>query len=130
VLRESVRGGSNRLSKVEEYARNSAYVLFQFLTLNQRRDDLFGAIQRILESDALKFDPLEEPLAAAVTWFGKVRGTKAEMQRCIGRLHQIAKLISRQNVWHDRFARERLTQQLVSSASELNQQLSTLSKRR
>ena len=127
---KAFEGGSNRLSKVEEYARNSAFVLFQFLTANHRRDDLFSAIQRILDSSALKFDPLEDPLVAVVIWLGKVRGTRAEMQKCVGRLQQIAKLVSQQNVWYDRFARERLTQQINSSVVELSQQMSTLSKRR
>ena len=126
---KAFEGGSNRLNKVEEYARNSAFVLFQFFTGNHRRDDLFAAIVRILGGENLKFDPLEDPLGAAVSSLAGVRGTRAELQKCIGRLQQIAKLIGRETGWYDRFARERLVQQISSSVAELNRQVGALGRR-
>jgi hypothetical protein len=120
--------GSNRLDKVEEYARNSAFVLFQFLTANRRFDDLLDIIARVVSNESFKLDPLEDPLAAATSAFLQSHGSRAELQRYAGRLEQISRKLTQDNGWHDRFARDRVTEHYRSSILSLRE-LSVASRR-
>lgn len=126
---KAFEGGSNRLDKVEEYARNSAFVLFQFLVANRRFDDLLDVIMRILANETFKLDPLEDPIAAATATFAKAHASRGEIYKYKGRLEQVMKLIAREAGWYDRFARERLFDQLRNSLLELDRVSKSLNKR-
>jgi hypothetical protein len=110
--------GDSRLDKIEEYARNSAFVLFQFLASNQRYDDLIGLIVRVCESNVAKFDPIEEPVEKAIESILQSRVTKQDLQRFVGRLPNLIKHVNDQSKWYDRFACERLKRNLEGTLTK------------
>ncbi|WP_249154133.1 ATP-binding protein [Bradyrhizobium manausense] len=112
--------GSSRLDKFEEYARNSAYVLFQFLSSNHRFDDLLETILRIVEAAPGKLDPIEDPIARAVESFLHVNGTKPDLHRLVGRLEYLGKRLATPGKWYDRFAYERLQDHVKATAASLS----------
>jgi hypothetical protein len=104
--------GDSRLDKIEEYARNSAYVLFQFLTSNLRHDDLITSIVRVSESNVSKLDPIEEPVEKAIESVLQSRISRQDLQRFAGRLPNLIKRLNDRSKWYDRFACDRLKQNL------------------
>jgi hypothetical protein len=115
---KAFEAGDSRLDKIEEYARNSAYVLFQFLTMNQRYDDLIGSIVRVSESNISKFDPIEEPVEKAIESILQSRIARQDLQRFAGRLPNLIKRLNDRSKWYDRFACERLKQNLEETLSK------------
>ena len=111
---------SPRLDKVEEYTRNSAYVLFQFLTSNQRLDDLVETILRIFDSNSAKLDPIEDPIARAIDSFLHVHGARSDLQRLAGRLEYLGKRVTNTARWYDRFACARLQEHIRVTGAHLN----------
>jgi hypothetical protein len=112
--------GNSRLDKIEEYTRNSAYVIFQFLASNQRLDDLVETILRICESTAAKLDPIEDPIARAVDSFLHIHGSKSDLQRLAGRLEYLGKRVANPSRWYDRFACGRLDDHIRATTAHLN----------
>jgi hypothetical protein len=104
--------GDGRLDKIEEYARNSAYVLFQFLTSNQRYDDLLESIFRVCDNNITKFDPMEDPIEKSVAAILHSRVAKQDLQRFAGKLGALIKRLNDRSKWYDRFACERLKRNL------------------
>ncbi len=122
--------GNLRLEKIEEYARNSAYVLFQFLTSHQRLDDLIEVVLRIVENAGVKLDPIEDPIARAMDCFLQVNGAKSDLQRLAGRLDYLAKRIANSAKWYDRFANARLQDHIKLVLASLNSAIKKLPDRR
>jgi hypothetical protein len=112
--------GNSRLDKIEEYTRNSAYVLFQFLTSNQRFDELIESILRLCEGSNAKIDPIEEPIARATETFLQFRGSRGDLQRYVGRLDHLSKRLNNPSKWYDRFACQRLHDNLLVNNAKLN----------
>ncbi len=111
---------SPRQDKIEEYTRNSAYVLFQFLTSHQRLDQLVETILRIFDGTSAKLDPIEEPIARAVDAFIQVHGPRADLQRLAGRLEYLGKRLANGARWYDRFANGRLQDHIKLTLASLN----------
>jgi hypothetical protein len=122
--------GSPRLSKVEEYTRNSAYVLFQFLASHQRLDDIVEVILRIVEGTTAKLDPIEDPIASAVDSFLHVHGPKADLHRLAGRLDYLGKRVGNPARWYDRFACTRLLDHIRVTVANLNASIKKTSERK
>jgi hypothetical protein len=122
--------GNIRLEKIEEYSRNSAYVLFQFLASNQRLDDLIEVILRIVESTSAKLDPIEEPIARAVECFLQVSGARSDLQRLSGRLDFLGKRLANPAKWYDRFASMRLQDHIKVTVTNLNGAIKKLPERK
>jgi hypothetical protein len=122
--------GNSRLDKIEEYTRNSAYVIFQFLVSNQRLDDLVETILRISEGTSTKLDPIEDPIARAVESFLQFHGSKADLQRLAGRLEYLGKRLANPSRWYDRFARERLQDHIRATVGNLNSAIKKIAERK
>jgi len=122
--------GNSRLDKIEEYTRNSAYVIFQFLASNQRLDDLVETILRICEGTSGKLDPLEDPIARAVDSFLHVHGPKSDLQRLAGRLEYMGKRLANPSKWYDRFACGRLQDHIKVTAANLNAAIKKIAERK
>jgi len=111
--------GNSRLDKIEEYTRNSAYVIFQFLASNQRLDDLVETILRICEGTSGKLDPLEDPLHELSTRF--CTSTSEVGLAEIGRTFEyMGKRLANPSKWYDRFACGRLQDHIKVTAANLN----------
>jgi hypothetical protein len=122
--------GSPRLSKIEEYTRNSAYVLFQFLAANQRLDDIVEATLRIVDGTSAKLDPIEDPIASAVDSFLHVHGSKADLHRLAGRLDYLGKRVGNPARWYDRFACSRLIDHIRVTSGNLNAAIKKISEKK
>jgi DNA polymerase III delta prime subunit len=99
--------GSTSVDKSEEYGRNTAYFLFNFLLTNGRYDEFFLAATSLCENTASRIDPVEEPLFRAFQLLEIARGDRADINRIRSRLEQLRRSISNAK-WYDQFAPQRL----------------------
>jgi hypothetical protein len=114
---------SARLDKIEEYSRNTAYVLFQFLAQNQRFDDLIDTVLRLVTNAIPKFDPIEEPVTKAVEVLALAKANKADLHRYFNRLTDVGRGFEDRRRWYDHIAQKRLLDGVTNVKSELLKQV-------
>ncbi|MBZ6079183.1 RNA-binding domain-containing protein [Microvirga puerhi] len=108
-LYQATRSESIRLEKFEEYSRNTAYVLFDMLTLPSVTEDFFQLLQELQNERNIVLDPLEGPLGRALGFIGETRGNKADLNRLRGRLDNGFRGIETNSLWQDSSAGKRIS---------------------
>jgi hypothetical protein len=116
----SFQTNSINLEKNEEYARNSAFVMFQFLERNNRFDDLIAAIGRVCEATGAKLDPIEDPIFQLTSQLRKFHGTRADANRLSNKIEQLRRKLSNSSKWFDRFANERIQKHLLGLQTSIH----------
>jgi Schlafen, AlbA_2 len=117
--------GSILTDKSEEYARNTAYFLFNFLIQNGQYDEYFRIANGLAgEGQDIKLDPLEGPLSEAVLAIERSRGARGELNRLKGRVEYLGKLLNSPRNWYDRLAGQRLGALYKNGADSIDRQLS------
>jgi hypothetical protein len=106
---------SLKLDKSEEYARNTAYFIFDFAVLHGQLD-IFSSIVSSLCSDAgIKLDPIELPLMRSIDLIGRERVSRAETSKRRNKLEGLRKIIEAKSSWYDEPAKRRVIDRLVKS---------------
>jgi hypothetical protein len=107
-------------AKSEEYARNTAYVLFDFLLLSLNKfDDFFELISDLTSIRAGMLDPIEEPLVRAFGQIALTRVTKGETYKIRNKFQQAKRSLDVHEIWQDRSARERVLVALARSSTQI-----------
>ena len=117
----NVEAASIKTEKSEEYVRNTAFFLFDFLVLHGRYDTFFDVALQLSENNAVKLDPTEDAFVRAFELLLRERGARAELQKLRGRLEYLRREIERKSQWFDRAARDRVVQAAVVTAQNMNQ---------
>jgi hypothetical protein len=111
--------GSFRAEKSEEYARNTAFFLFNFLTQSGKYDQFIDLVLKLLDGAALKLDPLEEPLIETFELIQRGRMVGAQRAKVRGRLEFFRREIARKGNWCDTSARARVAATLDRALEQL-----------
>jgi hypothetical protein len=101
--------GWTKADKSEEYARNTAFVLFSFLVQHTMHDEFFDIVLSIIDSGSFKLDPIEDPLLQSFDTMQRERSPSYNLQKHRGRLEYLRKEIVRNSQWYDQFARARIS---------------------
>jgi len=104
----NVESRATKVNKSEEYARNTAFVLFTFLISNFRIDTFFDTVVGLCEKGGRKLDPVEDPLINAFYRLEVLRASKPDLQKTRRRIEYIKREISKPDKWYDRFAAQRV----------------------
>lgn len=106
---------STKLDKSEEYARNTAFFLFDFAVLHGRSDDYFGIVTRLCENNNIKLDPVEAPFLRSLDMLRRDRLSKGDLSKRRNKLDAARKIIEIKSSWYDVSAKTRLSEQIVKS---------------
>ena len=99
--------------RAEEYARNSAYRLFDYLLLTNKSFEYFAlAVTEILSFKDVLCDPIELPLVRGFEIVEKTRFSKGEAYRGKNRLEHVRKILP-SSQWEDDQGRRRVQEILV-----------------
>jgi hypothetical protein len=117
--RSDLMGGTSN-SRSGEYARNTAYQLFDFLVLQNRYFDVF--VSRIAEICAFKdvvLDPIESPLIPAIEIMERSRySNKGEASKLKNRFESVRKTLKGAG-WDDGGAKSRVETAITRLLSRL-----------
>jgi hypothetical protein len=116
---KNVELSSTKTEKSEEYARNTALHMFQFLAYHGRHDSLFDTLLEFCNDKALKLDPIEDAISINVELLSRERGARSELQKVKGRLDHVKKEFERKSQWYDRFARDRIIESFSRAGNAL-----------
>jgi hypothetical protein len=104
--------GSTKIDKSEEYARNTAYFLFDFTVLHDRSDDFFRTVGELCENSNIKLDPIEAPLIRSLDLLTRDRLPKAEAYKRRNKLDTLRRILESKSAWYDSSAKKRLAEQM------------------
>jgi hypothetical protein len=100
--------GSTKADKSEEYSRNTAFYLFSFLVQHAKHDLFFERSLVLIEGDAFRLDPLEEPWLHVVDLIQRERNVGGQLHKVRGRLDHMKRAIEKKSQWYDQSARSRV----------------------
>jgi hypothetical protein len=112
-----------RVSRAEEYARNTVYALFQVCLTNFLLHQTLSYFKNILDTSNVYFDPIEDPISYLIDRTkleryqrSDLHRSKAELAQCIGKLDSKA--------WLDQNAYNRVRSALREFSGRVEQILS------
>lgn len=111
--------GFLKMEKSEEYAKNTAFYLFNFLVAHGRYDDFFDTMLHLCERKDLVIDPIEDGFVQAAGLMLRERVTKGEMQKMRGRLDYVRRELERKSQWFDSHVKDRVVQAAVTTIDSL-----------
>jgi DNA polymerase III delta prime subunit len=118
---KNVEAGSMKTEKSEEYARNTAFYLFDYMVMHGIYDHFFDTILGLCGNANLRLDPIEDAFVRAMEMMVRERGAKQEIQKIRGRLDYLRKEVERKSQWFDKSARDRIVQAITSTSQALGQ---------
>ena len=114
---------SLQTQKSDEYARNTAFFLFNFLIRNGRTDDFFRVVLDLVENSDNRLDPLEDPLIECGQLIKQRRGSRSELNRLRGRIEYLGRTVNNADKWYDRFSGQRVAELYKSVGEIIGKQL-------
>jgi hypothetical protein len=112
-------GSSTKFDKSEEYARNTAFFLFDFAVLHGRADEFVRIVTDLFEMTNARLDPIEGPLLRALDLLPRDRISKGEAQKRRNKLEALKRLVEPKSSWYDASCKKRLIDVLSKTSQAI-----------